>query len=310
MKYFHFYFGVIILYIILNTFLFEGKKISEAEGTIKLKHKNYTFTYLSLKNHSLRHNYLNAPKYKINTCINGKSLSSISFAIFCYLFDSRMFLKDFKAKNNNDINNRHICYHRNYFTSMDSMIKRYAGGDENQFFDEWKNILIIRDPISRFISGFVHLCVVRYYELRFYDLCYKCNKSMKCFLNKLYYEAKTFRTIRTNDDRSMVYHFFPQKWQCEYEKYKKNYAVVRYTNDRKKFYKEYLTELKKHNIPDEKTVFIKKLFYKTKSNHMTRGIPATTFYTRHLTKSPSLLKLLLRMYYDDFKEFNFTLPKI
>ncbi|CEF64748.1 Sulfotransferase family-containing protein [Strongyloides ratti] len=262
-----------------------------------------------MSNYSIRSEYASAPKYKLNTCYTGKSFSSMSVGLFCYLFDEKSFLKNYKSAFNKGAN-RHLCQRRNRNILMRGVIKDYSNNNSTEFFNEWKNIYVVRNPISRFISGFVQICLLKIGLPVNHPFCFNCKRSMSCFLSKLYNKIIKFKGMRSSLDRFLVYHFFPQKWQCEYYKYKDNYTIIHYESNKTKFYDSYLEELKTNGVPSSKLIFIKKLLYTTKPIHKTDGKHITNIYTNYLKKSHKLLNLLVRIFYEDFIEFNFPLPNI
>lgn len=81
-------------------------------------------------------------------------------------------------------------------------------------------------------------------------------------------------------------------------------------NNKRKFYLKYLKELKNSNIPKKKIRFIKKLLYSTKTLHTTYDKKETKFYRNILMNSKKLLKLIVQIFYDDYREFKFKWPKI
>uniref|UniRef100_A0A0N4Z6P8 Sulfotransfer_1 domain-containing protein n=1 Tax=Parastrongyloides trichosuri TaxID=131310 RepID=A0A0N4Z6P8_PARTI len=265
--------------------------------------------YLTMNNRSLDSEFVVAPKYKLNTCYYGKSFSSMTLGLFCYLFDNRTFLSKYKHSVNKGADRR-LCHSRNKYKSMKTVIDTYSKGNDKDFFNNWKNILVVRDPISRFISGYVQLCVLSIGLPANHSNCFKCGKNMHCFLGKLYNKIKTFTGIKTNHDHFLAYHFLPQKWRCEIGKYKQNYTILKYTKDKKNFYESYLQELRESGVPDQKLVFIKKLFYTTKVLHKTDGKKETKYFTNHLIKNKILIKMFLKIFYEDFIEFDFPLPNL
>ncbi|RCN23775.1 hypothetical protein ANCCAN_30537 [Ancylostoma caninum] len=98
-----------------------------------------------------REEYLVVKKYRLATCQIEKVMTTIRDGIFCYLTDS----KNFTA------NNRTMSkeYWRNRFCSD----LRHFRNDLDQIYEELgpNPILftIVRDPLDRFISGYVDKCL-------------------------------------------------------------------------------------------------------------------------------------------------------
>uniref|UniRef100_A0A0K0EBV8 Sulfotransferase domain-containing protein n=1 Tax=Strongyloides stercoralis TaxID=6248 RepID=A0A0K0EBV8_STRER len=258
----------------------------------------------------VRGEYVIANEYKINTCIMGKTSSSMQLGIFCYLFDEKTFLSKFKNKKDRGAN-RHICKDRNRHRQMDDVIKKYSNNNSSEYFNDWKNLLIVREPISRFISGFVQLCVLNIGLPLNHPYCFGCGNNMHCFLSHLYNDIRKVGSGKKKPVYFIKYHFYPQTWQCQYNLYKDKYTVIKYDSiDKKNFYSKYLDELESCNIPKDKIKFIRKNIFTSKISHSTFDKTETKNYVRTLYKSPKLLKLISKIFYDDYLEFDFSLPII
>uniref|UniRef100_A0A0N4Z5Z9 Sulfotransfer_1 domain-containing protein n=1 Tax=Parastrongyloides trichosuri TaxID=131310 RepID=A0A0N4Z5Z9_PARTI len=254
--------------------------------------------------------YVIADDYKINTCIMGKTFSSMQLGIFCYLFDEKQFLSKYKTKKDK-AGDRHICTKDNRYNQMKDVIKTFEEGNSTQYFSTWKNLLIVREPISRFVSGFVQLCVLNIGLPVNHPYCFGCGKNMQCFLTRLYQDIRNVVIGKKNVVYFIKYHFYPQTWQCQYNLYKDKYTIIHYDYDeKKKFYSKYLQELEENSVPKENISFIKKMLLTTKISHSTNDKIETKKYKRTVYKTPRLLTLISKIYYDDFMEFNFPLPVI
>ncbi|EYC45062.1 hypothetical protein Y032_0440g1508 [Ancylostoma ceylanicum] len=155
-----------------------------------------------------------APKYKLSTCVVQKSMSTVMTAIFCYLFDEdgfqqagRELLKETKRTR--------FCENRNEARSMRSL--RWHFGIRKE--DDWIHTMVTRDPVDRFLFGFVDKCIKCVFPVTVYqrmplpgEYCNGCKANMTCFIIKEYErmvsEVKKDRFTRTFEDR----HFFPQNW--------------------------------------------------------------------------------------------------
>jgi hypothetical protein len=90
-----------------------------------------------------------ADKYGLANCAIPKSLSTITIALFCYLHDTEAF----KAKNRT-LTEEHwairLCGNKN---------ERWYP-DQTKFNNSnWTHIVVVRNPVDRFLSGFVDKCV-------------------------------------------------------------------------------------------------------------------------------------------------------
>jgi hypothetical protein len=71
---------------------------------------------------------------------------------------------------------------------------------------------VVRDPVDRFLSGFVMLCHLKH-------VCYGCSTELHCFIEALFKEFQHFAS--TNSLTSYpkwhnVLHFYPQFWHCDF----------------------------------------------------------------------------------------------
>uniref|UniRef100_A0A0K0F391 Sulfotransfer_1 domain-containing protein n=1 Tax=Strongyloides venezuelensis TaxID=75913 RepID=A0A0K0F391_STRVS len=112
--------------------------------------------------------------------------SSMITSILCYLKMEKVFSKRYNHLADFSFQDRTcVTKKNNNLKSFGELIKIYGKGDEVNFLKTWKVIMVVRNPIERFISGFVHLCYthkVRHYK----QFCLRCGKDFKCFVNKLY----------------------------------------------------------------------------------------------------------------------------
>uniref|UniRef100_A0A0N4ZVT5 Glycoprotein-N-acetylgalactosamine 3-beta-galactosyltransferase 1 n=1 Tax=Parastrongyloides trichosuri TaxID=131310 RepID=A0A0N4ZVT5_PARTI len=254
--------------------------------------------------------YVVADKYKLNTCITGKTFSSMQLGIFCYLYDQKKFLSTYWAKLDK-AGDRRLCKRQNRYKFMYGIIKDYAKGNTTNYFNEWTNIMVVRDPISRFISGFVQLCVLNIGLPANHKYCYKCGRDMECFLTHLLKDIRRVEKAKRKPEYFIKYHFYPQTWQCQYYHFKDDYKIVHYSSkNRRKFYNNYLKVLKDSKVPSSKRSFIKRLLITTKTMHTTYDKKETNIYKKALYNNKKLLKLITKIFYDDYIEFNFKWPTI
>lgn len=100
---------------------------------------------------------------------------------------------------------------------------------------------------------------------------------------------------------------------CQFSDYYDKYKILKYSSEKegtKKFYKEITIYLKDINVPDHKIEFIKKQFLIKKVPHSTIDSSERKFYMKQLEKSDYIKDMLSRIYYSDFKMFNYNLPEL
>uniref|UniRef100_A0A0N5BR67 Sulfotransferase family-containing protein n=1 Tax=Strongyloides papillosus TaxID=174720 RepID=A0A0N5BR67_STREA len=297
---------------LFNENVINGKNNKETsiESVIPCNISNDTKPCIGMPLKPYKGEYIIANIYKINSCIIGKTFSSMQLGVFCYLFDEKKFLKNYKNRRNKAAN-RNICKSNNRYYEMDKVIEKFSSNNSTQYFSDWKNLLVVREPISRFLSGFVQLCVLNIGLDSNHPYCFGCGRNMHCFLTHLYHDLLNVSKKKKKSNSFIKYHFYPQTWQCQYNLYKDKYTIIHYDFvEKKKFYDKYIEELESSNVSKEKLEFIRKMLYTSKVSHSTFDKSETKKYKKDLYKSPRLLTLISKIFYNDYIEFGFILPII
>jgi hypothetical protein len=90
-----------------------------------------------------------APNYKLANCAIPKSLSTISMAIFCFLYDSEWFIQEHMNIPDQSYGQRH-CKGRNEKRRENFTLLNMT---------DWTHLAVVRHPLDRLISGFVDKCI-------------------------------------------------------------------------------------------------------------------------------------------------------
>lgn len=119
-----------------------------------------------------------APDYKMAHCVVHKSMSTVITGIWCYLFNRNRFVRVDKQMNMSEwdkeswvreqrlkiwrlfkseklFKNLRLCRGDNTFRHLKSLQKKYNASE----MTGWSLSMITRDPIDRFISGYVDRCI-------------------------------------------------------------------------------------------------------------------------------------------------------
>ncbi|CEF68620.1 Sulfotransferase family-containing protein [Strongyloides ratti] len=246
-------------------------------------------------------------KYKINYCAIDKNFSTMMTAIICFLNNETKYIlsgKHFK----DEIFGRRSCGLTNEGTSIEELEKKFNKNDIN---GEWSYLAIIRNPIERFISGFVDKCVLNREWMKKPGICGGCKMDMKCFIEKIYDRMyrRSYNGERLNnfDDQ----HFFPQNWRCEFYKNFKKFYFIKYSSlesRKSNFIENLINYFKSKHIPKESINFIINEINIGRTFHSTWNSTDKIYFTNLLLNDNYLIDIFTKMYYYDFILFNFSLP--
>uniref|UniRef100_A0A1I7WCW4 WAPL domain-containing protein n=1 Tax=Heterorhabditis bacteriophora TaxID=37862 RepID=A0A1I7WCW4_HETBA len=121
-----------------------------------------------------------------------------------------------------------LCEGRNEFKSVYDM--RRTLRITTRQLNDWKFTVVTREPVDRFLSGFIDRCI------RVGDSCAGCGINMTCFLETEYKRALEYAY---SEEHSLLkprfsiedLHVFPQNWRCNMETFYGKYEFIRYSND-------------------------------------------------------------------------------
>ncbi|CAJ0606458.1 unnamed protein product [Cylicocyclus nassatus] len=119
-----------------------------------------------------------APKYKISTCLIQKCMSTVMQAIFCFLSDEDGFRQSGR-KFFSESQHMRSCANHFKAPSMQNLLWRIYEHNE----DGWMHTMVIRDPVDRFLSGFIDKCIRDHLPGAY---CNGCKANMTCFIIKEY----------------------------------------------------------------------------------------------------------------------------
>ncbi|EFO95737.1 hypothetical protein CRE_14059 [Caenorhabditis remanei] len=245
-----------------------------------------------------------APRYRLSTCVVQKSMSTVMTSLFCYLRDEKKFignnreiLKDWKIIR--------FCMFKNEFRNLGGLFKKF---NILPSANNWTHIMMVRNPIERFISGFVDKC---YRKPVVSNYCNGCKKNLTCFMEtelaRMREQVKKGTFLKTYEDR----HFFPQSWRCDLHQYFSNFTFIPYSSAHNFSITSHLFPIfRNHSVPESSLQYIQSSLSSGRTAHSTVDSKATSFIEKRLKSSPYLMELLVKMFYHDFKLFNFTLPAI
>ncbi|KAL6732170.1 hypothetical protein Aduo_002959 [Ancylostoma duodenale] len=242
-----------------------------------------------------------APKYKVSTCVVQKSMSTVMTAIFCYLFNEEEFQQAGRELLKETKRTR-FCENRNEARSMRSLRWQFGIGND----EGWIHTMVTRDPVDRFLSGFVDKCIRMPLPGEY---CNGCKANMTCFIIREYErmvsEVKKDRFTRTFEDR----HFFPQNWRCELSKHLKRRRFIRYSsNATDTLLDDLFGILAQQNVENSTLDFIRDELSSGRTPHSTVKSYARSFLEERLRSGDFLMEYIVRMFYYDFKILHYDFP--
>ncbi|KAI6182317.1 hypothetical protein M3Y97_00367000 [Aphelenchoides bicaudatus] len=242
----------------------------------------------------------------MNICVIEKNLSTILTAIACYFHNPNAF-RNASRNVNKEVFNKRFCKNKNEALSFMGRIKRGL-----RVANEWIHISASRDPIERFISGFVDKCMTeRIYRKRL-GTCNNCEDNVTCFVEQEYIRMQRFvRGERVNnfDDR----HFFPQNWRCDYAHHLQQYKIIRYSSEKNavnEFYAQLFNYIRSRNASEADVQFIENQLYGGRTKHTTRASEERMKFEQSVRNDTYLMNYIVRMYYWDFLIFGYQFPEL
>jgi hypothetical protein len=171
---------------------------------------------------------------------------------------------------------------------------------------------VVRDPVDRLLSGFIYMCITGEqvntgckYE------CYGCGKNMTCWIEEQY---KKLKEMAKNPDKKFydhpTEHSYPQQWRCDFKNDYDKYELLHYKIDSEEFYPIVREYLQKRNVSSQALDYIGNKMTNLRTTHSTALSSIRPFLEERLRSSSYLIEMVVRMYHQDFKLFNFELPSV
>jgi hypothetical protein len=100
--------------------------------------------------------------------------------------------------------------------------------------------------------------------------------------------------------------------QCELSADRlQNFIFLRYNSDSKVFFEQELGPfLKARNVSADALRYIEDRLTSTRTEHSTSDFELKPLLEKRIRSSSYLMQILMRLYYNDYRIFNFTLPEV
>ncbi|KAI6203293.1 hypothetical protein M3Y94_00539400 [Aphelenchoides besseyi] len=250
-----------------------------------------------------------APNYNITACMIHKSMSTVLQAIMCFLYDEHAFLSAGRVFSRECTKNR-FCFHKNEYSDIFKARKSLATQTNRTTATNELLMAIVREPVDRFLSAFVDKCIRKPTSESY---CNGCRANMTCFVlsehERMMKQVSRGKLIRSFEDR----HFFPQAWRCNFNTDLKSYKFVYYSarpSESDDFVGQLNELLEEQGVSFASREFISDQLKQGRTVHSTIESDARQFLERRLRSSSFLMEFIVRMFYTDYKHFEYRLPEI
>uniref|UniRef100_A0AC35TP11 Sulfotransfer_1 domain-containing protein n=1 Tax=Rhabditophanes sp. KR3021 TaxID=114890 RepID=A0AC35TP11_9BILA len=250
-------------------------------------------------------------KYKINFCLISKNFSTKMRQIYCYLERPILFARN---KNNNKRLHK-LCdpLKKSNKVSLNKA-SRMNKTNTTTFLNTYQHVVVVRDPIERFVSGWSYVCAITKFWKQDKRNCLGCKNNLVCFINALY--NKVFKSAKYSfilkEPKFMEDHFYPQSWRCGVNKYKNRTKLLLYGSSKEtqvKFFKELTTLLQQRHVPKKQLTFITKNILGQRSGHTTIGKKERLMVEKKIYSNKTLVNILVKIFYNDYIAFDLKFPK-
>ncbi|CAJ0928965.1 unnamed protein product, partial [Mesorhabditis belari] len=238
------------------------------------------------------------PEYRMISCLNQKSLSTVMTGVFCFMNRPEEFLRQNRSllREYGDIK---MCHSANEYHGVWPIFRDLHVPIRQ--LKKWSFSMVARDPVDRFLSGFVDRCI------RTHDSCEGCHYNMTCFLEAELQRAMNYANHLEHKITPEDAHMFPQNWRCQMDKYR--YKMLKYSNDPTQgFLQEFKQELDRQNVPSNLTTFIEEELSRGRTAHSTVQSEIRKYLEKRLRSSAYLLELIVRLFYWDYRLLGFAFP--
>ncbi|GMT28843.1 hypothetical protein PFISCL1PPCAC_20140, partial [Pristionchus fissidentatus] len=233
-------------------------------------------------------------RYNLIGCAIEKNFSTLLTAILCFLHDEKKFVSRERILVKEEFHHR-FCGPRNEASTLEQSFKRIGGRNESTTL-----FAITRDPVDRFISGFVDKCLKEETWRSHPDRCCGCKRDVDCFVDRMHK-----RIIKSQGEKQRTSfdddHFFPQSWRCEFSTHISDYTILDFSaGDSSQFYTKLLKLLHDNGVPPSSLSLIESSLHSDRTDHSTIESKERLEYENRIRNSPSIMEKITRMYYYDF----------
>ncbi|WKY08550.1 hypothetical protein Q1695_007793 [Nippostrongylus brasiliensis] len=241
-------------------------------------------------------------KYNMASCQIPFNMANILQSTICFLENPAIFLAQNKSISSPSSGDNRLCDNNRAEKQLNSTQLTQMIADETQFF------AVIRDPIDRFISGYIDKCLSNIDTFPEGDQCFGCRDDLRCFIRILYrilIEFQSGKPVTITKLWSYINYFGPQTWFCDFEHRKKRYTLIHYHRGLRaaeRIAAQLDKVLTSANVPVDQRAYIRRELSKHKA---TQESQVARSLKRRIVNDTFVLETLLWMYSGDLFEFGF-----
>uniref|UniRef100_A0A1I8AFC6 Sulfotransfer_1 domain-containing protein n=1 Tax=Steinernema glaseri TaxID=37863 RepID=A0A1I8AFC6_9BILA len=241
-------------------------------------------------------------KHKLAACLIQKNMSTLLQAIMCFLENPEAFRAANRTITTDQWSTR-FCQGKNEFEGL-GKVGGYSDMLRNTTskMSDWMLYAFVRDPLERFVSGFVDKCVINMGQFDPRQDCHGCRNNISCFVHSIYNDSMEFLEVGYNKTVTMEdYHVFPQNWHCNFRQYADSIKLFKYRNaDRVGVYKELADLLNSAGVNVALIDEILAHITRHDTEHATIRSSKTKKYTNEIVKNKNLLNIVYSIYFFDY----------
>ncbi|CAJ0574587.1 unnamed protein product, partial [Mesorhabditis spiculigera] len=168
-----------------------------------------------------------------------------------------------------------------------------------------QNLILTREPMERFLSAFLMLCIVRL------DDCFGCYKNMECVSEMLLIHSQRYASGDHSVEGNALWHMAPQNWHCNLQGATQEYEYLDYSPlQGRKFSEKLKVRLEKANVENSTVSKIIEDMGNNFTGHQTILEPQRNYYAEKLLNSKKIRRNLLYVYFYDYVLFGYEFPDV
>ncbi|KAK0427935.1 hypothetical protein QR680_010494 [Steinernema hermaphroditum] len=254
--------------------------------------------------------YLYDKKTDLMTCVVNNNYSPYLQSTMCFLKDKERFMSAAKSIALNAAHETEHCKQMKTYNNLDSLIQDY-----NTEPKKWRQFAVVEDPIQRFAKAFAETCynTPEWNDAAFQEICDKCIDSIPCFIERYYRRLHVIAEGEVEPE-SFDLRFIPQNWFCKFHNSIDKYQILQvpaYGGGHEGVSANLANFFAASGVKKTDAESIGDAFEEVKVAPKKKGEGDDEFTKalKEIRSNQTLMKMLLKLYYFDFKYFGYELPE-